>query len=66
MNDPRGPLRKILAIDRRPDGTRVTLDCGHAAVWNQIYTYEVGATGRCFKCTDTFKARERDWPSTKS
>lgn len=54
-NDPRGPLRKIVAVDppsiERPACiTYLTLSCGHVSESNGIYSYKVGADCRCFAC----------------
>lgn len=48
--DPRGPERKITAVQSGTGLTVVTLDCGHTAELNQIYTYRVGERCRCLKC----------------
>lgn len=49
-NDPRGPLRKTLAVEPDTQGTLVQLECGHVRILNQIYTYKVGDLQRCFEC----------------
>lgn len=48
--DPRGPVRRIVALDKRTDGTRADLDCGHTADLNQIFHYRVGDEQRCIRC----------------
>ncbi len=53
MSDPRGPIRKIIAIDdSRTDGTLITMDCGHVGRFNQIFHYTLGADLRCFQCRE--------------
>lgn len=48
--DPRGPDRTIVAVEPTASETRVTLDCGHIGHANQIYSYRIGDTYRCFAC----------------
>ncbi len=52
MNDPRGPIRTITAIEERSDATLLTLDCGHVATCNQIFHYKIGASERCTFCLE--------------
>jgi len=62
MNDPRGPVRTILAIAFAVDGTTLTLYSGHTADVNQVFTYKIHATTRCSKCwleSDEAKELER-------
>lgn len=48
--DPRGPLRNIIAIERWTGVTLLTLDCGHVGEFNQIFHYKLGHPIRCFFC----------------
>lgn len=48
--DPRGPMRRIVAINERSDGTAITCDCGHTYNRAQHFTYKIGADIRCFSC----------------
>lgn len=50
MEDPRGPMRRIVAVEPTSACTWVTFDCGHISEMNQIYTYKVGALSNCFHC----------------
>jgi hypothetical protein len=48
--DPRGPMRRIVAIVERTDGTAITCDCGHTYDRAQHFTYKIGADIRCIEC----------------
>jgi hypothetical protein len=48
--DPRGPMRRIVAIVERSDGTAITCDCGHTYDRAQHFTYKIGADIRCIEC----------------
>jgi len=48
--DPRGPLRKITAVEFGARGTEVSTDCNHSYKRNAIFTYTVGAMIRCYEC----------------
>lgn len=48
--DPRGPVRTIEAVEATPSGTFLLLSCAHVVEHNQIYTYRVGDSSRCFTC----------------
>jgi hypothetical protein len=50
MNDPRGPMRTILAVDSQSSVALVKLDCGHIAECNPIFHYVVGESLHCFNC----------------
>ncbi len=51
---------RITEVERRPDGTIVTLDCGHVVILNPIFTYTVGARTRCFLCDQHGEALKYD------
>ena len=60
-------LVRITEVERRSDGTLVTLSCGHVDRRNQIYTYTVGSSARCFLCDQHAEALKYDenpqqWP----
>jgi len=42
--------RTIVALDKQPNGTFATLDCGHTATLNQFYDHRIGNRQRCFPC----------------
>ena len=44
--------RTVTRVEVDPEGgaTEVTMDCGHVASCNQIYTYKVGASRPCYRC----------------
>ena len=47
--DPRGPLRRILSVERKTDADYVTCDCGHTSA--RVHAYWDGETQtRCFQC----------------
>ena len=48
--DPRGPNRTIAKVEPTTNCTKVSLDCGHVAEANQVYTYRVGDNYRCIRC----------------
>ncbi len=49
--DPRGPLRTIKTVTASSSCTLVTyVECDHTGEMNQIYSYRVGDSSRCFKC----------------
>jgi hypothetical protein len=55
--DPRGPSRKIVAVDRNVvdnvvGPTLITKDCGHTGEYANHFTYKVGASLHCFACRD--------------
>lgn len=50
MNDPRGPIQKIVSVEKRPDAALVGLSCGHVARLNQIFSYRIGDYCHCFQC----------------
>lgn len=53
--DPRGPERTVVAAERKPEATYVTLkECGHVRPMNQIYHYKIGSQVRCFECGPCF------------
>jgi len=47
---------RITKVERRPNGTVITYDCGHVGRHNQIYTYRVGERIRCFYCAQHIEA----------
>jgi hypothetical protein len=57
--DPRGPVRRIIAVNRDPNTGRVTvtLDCGHVRERVSHFSYNVGDTDRCYGC-DTIQHHE--------
>jgi hypothetical protein len=59
MNDPRGPVRQIKAIEERSDATLLTLSCGHVGRFNQIFHYKIGEDCRCVRCLDEETTNER-------
>lgn len=50
MEDPRGPMRKAVNIERTSTGVLITKDCGHVGEHNQTFSYKVGEDIRCFEC----------------
>jgi len=50
--DPRGPLRTTMKVERDPDGgpVRLTLICGHVGECANHFSYKTGADHRCFTC----------------
>jgi hypothetical protein len=52
--------KKIVRVQWTPVSAFVTLECGHTAVMNQIYTYKLGSLERCCQCgyADDSKALE--------
>ena len=54
--DPRGPIRTIIAVEKRTDVALVTLSCGHIAHFNQIFHYKVGSDARCRACLKASQA----------
>lgn len=54
MNDPRGPVRQIVAIEERTDATLLKLSCGHVGRFNQIFHYKLGHDCHCVQCSDGF------------
>ena len=49
--DPRGPERRIVAVDCSPTThTAVTLSCGHVGEWVAHHSYRVGDRAHCFAC----------------
>lgn len=66
--DPRGPSRKITAVDENRVGntfgpTLVTKDCGHTGEYANHFTYKVGASLHCFDCRD---ARDNTKPEYRT
>jgi hypothetical protein len=55
MTDPRGPIRKILAVEvptaeNNHGYTVLTLSCGHKANANPIFSHSVGEDRNCLLC----------------
>ena len=48
--DPRGPIRTIAAVEKRPNVALVTLSCGHVGHFNPVYRYTINADARCMEC----------------
>ena len=47
--DSRGPVRRIVSVERKTDGDYVTCDCGHtSAKVHADWSHETET--RCFKC----------------
>ena len=47
--DPRGPLRRILSVANKPDGSYVTCDCGHTG--RKVFAdWSHETEARCFQC----------------
>jgi hypothetical protein len=44
--------RTVTKVKVDPDGgwTKLTMDCGHVAECNQVYTYKVGSRRPCYRC----------------
>lgn len=52
MNDPRGPIRQIVSIERTTCEVLATLSCGHIAHFATHFSYKVGSDSHCFQCRD--------------
>lgn len=50
--DPRGPIRSIVAIKERTDGTAITKDCGHTSDHAPHFMYKLGARIHCYQCRE--------------
>lgn len=48
--DPRGPVRRIVAIKEGDGPTLITADCGHTGEYANHFTYKIGASIHCFDC----------------
>jgi len=49
--DPRGPLRRVVSVERKTDGDYVTCDCGHTG--RKVHAFwEHGTETRCFQCRE--------------
>jgi CDGSH-type Zn-finger protein len=49
--DPRGPLRRILSVENKPDGSYVTCDCGHTG--RKVFAdWSHETEARCFQCVE--------------
>lgn len=56
--DPRGPLRRITAIQESAGPTLITKECGHTSEHANHFTYKVGADIHCFDCRKPYVAEE--------
>jgi hypothetical protein len=54
--DPRGPMRKIVAIKESSGPTLITKDCGHTSEYANHFTYKVGASLHCYACGQQSKS----------
>lgn len=54
--DPRGPVRKIIAVKESAGPTLVTKDCGHTSECANHFTYSVGASIHCYACGQQSKS----------
>lgn len=59
-DDPRGPIRTILNVDKQPEAAYVTLSCGHTRPLNPIYNYLVGTSCHCFECGQLTSSRRTE------
>ena len=48
--DPRGPSRRIIAIEQGSGPTMLTKECGHRTPYANHFTYRLGDTVNCFTC----------------
>ena len=50
--DPRGILRKIVAVDdtSQSDATLITFDCGHTSSMANHFHYKIGSNTHCYQC----------------
>jgi len=49
--DPRGPLRRIVSVERKTDADYVTCDCGHTA--RKVHAdWSCATETRCFQCRE--------------
>ena len=49
--DPRGPLRRVVSVERKTDGDYVTCDCGHVRRMN-FADWRHETETRCFQCRE--------------
>lgn len=50
--DPRGPVRKIVAVTSTNKAAEVMLDCGHLRLLNPCFSYRVGDDCNCLPCRE--------------
>lgn len=51
MNDPRGPLREVVASEYGDEYNLVTFECGHVGKQTSHHAKpKVGTTDRCYQC----------------
>jgi hypothetical protein len=60
--DPRGIMRTRTKVERTPEVTLITYDCGHVEGHAQHFHYKVGGSGFCFQCgVEARAAKANEW-----